>query len=80
MTYRITVFDIDGNIKTVRKFTDEKEWSIAFSEYGQCGKYRRSWFKTSLILSFQFHHTQMDGAHAAHFLDLLQREIDTLKI
>lgn len=43
MTYRITVFDIDGNIKTVRKFTDEKEWSIAFSEYGQCGKYRRSW-------------------------------------
>ena len=44
------------------------------------GKYRRSWFKTSLMLSFQFHHTQMDGAHAAHFLDLLQREIDTLKI
>lgn len=44
------------------------------------GKYRRSWFKTSLMLSFQFHHTQMDGAHAAHFLELLQQEIDTLKI
>lgn len=44
------------------------------------GKYRRSWFKTSLVLSFQFHHTQMDGAHAAHFLDLLQQEIDALKI
>ena len=44
------------------------------------GKYRRSWFKTSLVLSFQFHHTQMDGAHAAHFLDLLQQEIDTLKM
>ena len=44
------------------------------------GKYRRSWFKTSLVLSFQFHHTQMDGAHAAHFLDLLQREIDALKM
>ena len=44
------------------------------------GKYRRLWFKTSLVLSFQFHHTQMDGAHAAHFLDLLQQEIDTLKM
>ena len=44
------------------------------------GKYRRSWFKTSLVLSFQFHHTQMDGAHAAQFLDLLQQEIDTLKM
>jgi chloramphenicol O-acetyltransferase type A len=44
------------------------------------GKYRRSWFKTSLVLSFQFHHTQMDGVHAAHFLDLLQREIDALKM
>ncbi len=28
------------------------------------------------IVSFQFHHTQMDGAHAAHFLDLLQKEIN----
>lgn len=44
------------------------------------GKYRREWFKTSLVLSFQFHHTQMDGAHAAHFLDLLQQEISALKI
>ncbi|WP_289289277.1 CatA-like O-acetyltransferase, family 2 [uncultured Muribaculum sp.] len=39
------------------------------------GKYRRSLFKTTLTLSFQFHHTQMDGAHAARFLDLLQQEI-----
>ena len=29
------------------------------------GSYRRSWFKTSLTVSFQFHHTQMDGAQAA---------------
>ena len=42
------------------------------------GKYRRSWFKTKLTLSFQFHHTQMDGAHAARFLDGVQRAIDTL--
>jgi chloramphenicol O-acetyltransferase type A len=43
------------------------------------GKYKRNWFKTTLLLSFQFHHTQMDGAHAAHFLDSLQKEIDGLK-
>ena len=44
------------------------------------GRYRRAWFKTTLMVSFQFHHTQMDGAHAARFLDCLQREIDNLKI
>ena len=43
------------------------------------GKYKRGFFKTTLTISFQFHHTQMDGAHAAKFLDLLQREIDGLK-
>lgn len=32
-------------------------------------------FKTTLTVSFLFHHTQRDGAHAAHFLDLLQHEI-----
>ena len=43
------------------------------------GKYKRGLFKTTLTVSFQFHHTQMDGAHAARFLDLLQKEIDGLK-
>ena len=43
------------------------------------GKYKRGVFKTTLTVSFQFHHTQMDGAHAAKFLDLLQREIEGLK-
>ena len=43
------------------------------------GKYRKSWFRRTLPISFQFHHTQMDGAHAAKFLDILQREIDGLK-
>ena len=43
------------------------------------GKYKRGLFKTTLSVSFQFHHTQMDGAHAACFLDLLQREINGLK-
>lgn len=43
------------------------------------GKYKRSWVKTQLTVSFQFHHTQMDGAHASRFLDELQKEIDSLK-
>ncbi len=40
------------------------------------GKYRKGFFKTTLTVSFQFHHTQMDGAHVSAFLDALQREID----
>lgn len=40
------------------------------------GKYRRGLLKTTLAVSFQFHHTQMDGAHAARFLAELQKEIN----
>ena len=39
------------------------------------GKYRKGLFKTTLPISFQFHHAQMDGGHAACFLDRLQKEI-----
>lgn len=42
------------------------------------GRYRKGFFKTRLTVSFQFHHTQMDGAHAACFLDKLQEAIDKL--
>lgn len=42
------------------------------------GKYRKGLFRTTLTLSFQFHHTQMDGAHAARFLALLQEKINAL--
>ena len=42
------------------------------------GKYRRQGFQTVLPVSFQFHHTQMDGVQACRFLDALQREIDAL--
>ena len=41
-------------------------------------KYKRSFFRTTLKVSFQFHHTQMDGAQAARFLDELQRTIRSL--
>ena len=43
------------------------------------GRYRKSFLRTRLTVSFQFHHTQMDGAHAARFLDLLQQEINRLR-
>ena len=42
------------------------------------GKYKRQWLKTTLTVSFQFHHTQMDGAHAARFLSRVQEEFDNL--
>ena len=41
------------------------------------GKYRKGWFKTILPISFQFHHVQMDGGHAARFLEQLQAIIKT---
>ena len=43
------------------------------------GKYHKGLFKTTLKLSFQFHHTQMDGAHAGRFLQRLQKDIYALK-
>ena len=44
------------------------------------GKYKRHWWKQVLTVSFQFHHTQMDGAHAAMFLGKLQKEIKELRV
>lgn len=42
------------------------------------GRYRKRFFRYELPISFQFHHTQMDGAHAGRFLENLQKEIDKL--
>ena len=42
------------------------------------GRYRRKLFRYYLPISFQFHHTQMDGAHAGRFLENLQNEINRL--
>ena len=44
------------------------------------GRYKKCWLRTWLSVSFQFHHTQMDGAHAARFLEALQQEITALKL
>lgn len=42
------------------------------------GRYKCHFLRTTLTVSFQFHHTQMDGAHASCFLDNLQKEINNL--
>ena len=42
------------------------------------GRYRKGWLRTTLPISFQFHHVQMDGGHAARFLDELQKTINTI--
>lgn len=43
------------------------------------GKYKKKLFRYYLPISFQFHHTQMDGAHAGSFLAKLQNAIDELR-
>ena len=43
------------------------------------GRYRRKYFRYYLPVSFQFHHTQMDGAHAGKFLGNLQNEINRIQ-
>lgn len=43
------------------------------------GSYHRGFFRTTLPISFQFHHVQMDGGEAAGFLELLQTIIRFLQ-
>ncbi len=38
-------------------------------------RYEKHFFKVNLKASFQFHHVQMDGGHAAKFLELWQQKI-----
>ena len=42
------------------------------------GRWRRRFLRYRLPISLQFHHSQMDGAHAGRFLEMLQTEIDRL--
>jgi len=42
------------------------------------GRYRKKNLQYELPISFQFHHTQMDGSHAGRFLENLQNEINAL--
>ena len=43
------------------------------------GRYRKRLFKTTLPVCIQFHHVQMDGGHAARFLECLQKEVKEVK-
>lgn len=43
-----------------------------------CGRYRKKDLQYELPISFQFHHTQMDGSHAGRFLENIQKEINVL--
>lgn len=69
-TSALAQYDIDGAIGMYS--------GIFNNPFMIWGRYRRNWFKTYLTVSFQFHHTQIDGAHAARFLSLLQTEIHKL--
>jgi len=42
------------------------------------GRYRKKNLQYELPISFQFHHTQLDGSHAGRFLENLQKEINVL--
>lgn len=50
-------------------------WNNPFLAWG---RYRKGWFKTTLPISLQFHHAQMDGMQACCFLNNLQHEINQL--
>ena len=50
-------------------------WNNPFLAWG---KYRKGLFKTTLPISLQFHHAQMDGMQACRFLNNLQHEINRL--
>ena len=50
-------------------------WNNPFLAWG---RYRKGLFKTTVPISLQFHHAQMDGMQACRFLDNLQHEINQL--
>lgn len=69
-TSALAQYDIDGAVGMYS--------GIYNNPFLICAKFKRSFFRTTLKVSFQFHHTQMDGAQAARFLDELQRTIRSL--
>lgn len=71
-TSALAQYDIDGAVNIYA--------GIYNNPFMIWGRYRRRFLKTTLAVSFQFHHTQMDGGHAAQFLECLQKEIKELKV
>ena len=70
-TSAMTATDLDS---IVNQYTDQ-----FCNPMVMWGRYRKKWLKVTLPISFQFHHVQMDGGHAARFLDELQKTIKGLK-
>ena len=66
-TSALARYDIDGAVGMYSGI-----FNNPFLIWGRC---RRHFFRKTLTVSFQFHHTQMDGAHAAMFLDRLQKAV-----
>lgn len=69
-TSALTQTEIDGAVNIYAGFYN--------NPFVIWGRYRKKLLKTQLALSFQFHHTQMDGGHAAQFLEYLQRAINEI--
>ncbi len=69
-TSALTKCDIDGVVNIYAGFFN--------NPFLAWGKYRKGFFKTTLPISFQFHHTQMDGPQSTAFLNRLQEEFDRL--
>lgn len=71
-TSALAQYDIDGAINIYAGFYN--------NPFMIWGKYRKKCFRTTLSVSFQFHHTQMDGGTAAEFLASLQSVIREMKL
>ena len=71
-TSALTRYDLDGVVNIYA--------GIYNNPFMIWSRYKKRLFRTTLAVSFQFHHTQMDGEHAARFLDILQHEIRLLPI
>ena len=69
-TSALTVTELDS---IVNQYTDQ-----FCNPMVMWGKYRRGWLKVTIPISFQFHHVQMDGGHAARFLEELQKAIKNI--
>lgn len=70
-TSALAGYEIDGAVNIYASFYN--------NPFMIWGKYRKKLLKATLPISFQFHHTQLDGAPAAQFLECLQNEINEMK-
>lgn len=71
-TSALTGYDIDGAVNIYS--------GVYNNPFLIWGRYRKGLLRTTLRVSFQFHHTQMDGIPAAEFLETVQREINRLNV